>query len=248
MKHGAQLYTTRETMQTPEGIRQTLARVAQIGYRYIQLSGFAFDAAAMKALCDELGLQVVLTHTPQDRILNETAQVIAEHKLLGCPNVGIGSMPGEYRGSLEGARKFLADYTPAMQAFRDAVLKFQYHNHSFEFERFGGNDVWSVLTLESDPALLGFTLDTYWVQHGGKNVVDTIQSLRGRIDVCHYKDLAMHGSEQRFAAIGQGNLDWQPIFAAFEDIGTQYAFVEEDDCYGADPLDELETSFRFLEG
>ena len=243
---GAQLYTLRAQMQTPEDIEATLARVAEIGYKYIQLSGFAFEAESMRALCDKLGLEVKLTHTAAERILDDTQTVIAEHKTLGCPYVGLGGMPFQYR--FGGAAEFIKDFTPAMEALHDAGLKFQYHNHSFEFERFGGETLFDVLVSKSDPALMGFTLDTYWVQHGGVDVVDLIRKLKGRIDVCHYKDMAIIENEQRYAPIGHGNLNWPGILAAFEDTSTQYAFVEQDDCYGADPIEELRKSFEFLKG
>ena len=242
---GAQLYTLRKQMQTPEDIEATLKRVAAVGYKYIQCSGFAFDAAEMRALFDRLGLQVKLTHTNALRILGDTENVIAEHKILGCPYVGLGGMPGEYRTS-DGVRKFLADFRPAMETLHGAGLKFQYHNHSFEFERFGGETLLDTLANESDPALLGFTLDTYWAQHAGMDVADLVRRLRGRIDVCHYKDMAVVEGQPRFAAIGSGNMNWPAITAAFEEIGTQYAFIEQDDCYGVDPVEELAASFRYL--
>ena len=244
---GAQLYTLRNQLQTPEDIEQTLTRVADIGYEYIQCSGFPYEAVWLRALCDRLGLKIRLTHVrgPGNRILEDTQGVIEEHKILGCPYVGLGGMPGEYRCA-DGPRRFLIDYRPAMEAFHAAGLKFQYHNHSFEFERFGGETLFDVLVNESDPALLGFTLDTYWAQHAGVDVADFIRRLKGRIDVCHYKDMAVVEGQPRFAAIGSGNMNWPGIVAAFEEIGTQYAFIEEDDCYGVDPVEELAASFRYL--
>ena len=259
---GAQLYTLRDQLHSKKDIAKILTKVAQIGCEYIQCSGFRFEAAWMKELCGSLGLGVRLTHTPPERITGETDAVIAEHLLLGCPYVGIGGMPGEYR-SAQGARKFLQDYLPVMEKFQAAGLKFMYHNHSFEFERFQppqkacglsgdpgtrGERIWDVLVDESDPALLGFTLDTYWVQHGGADVVDLIGKLHGRLDCVHYKDMAIVKGKQRFAAIGSGNMNWPGIIAAFEAAGTKYAFVEQDDCYGADPLEELAASYRFLAG
>jgi sugar phosphate isomerase/epimerase len=242
---GAQLYTLRGQMRTPEDIGKTLARVAEIGYTTIQCSGFQFNAGDMRALCDRLGLQVKLTHTAADRILGDTANVIEEHKIMGCPYVGLGGLGAEYR-SAEGARRFVKDFTPAMRAFNEAGLKFQYHNHAWEFERFGGERFYDILINESEPALLGFTLDTYWAQHGGMDVAALIRGMKGRIDVCHYKDYAVVEGQPRFAAIGGGNLNWPAIIAAFGEAGCQYAFVEQDDCYGKDPLEELAASWRFL--
>jgi sugar phosphate isomerase/epimerase len=54
--------------------------------------------------------------------------------------------------------------------------------------------------------------------------------------------------EQRFAAIGDGNMNWDAIVEAFAYAGTQYAFIEQDDCYGVDPVEELAASYRYLMG
>jgi len=247
---GAQLYTVRDKMRKPKHIEATLTRVAEIGYEYVQLSGFDYELVWMRALCDRLGLKIRLTHVRgiTNPILNDPEGLIEEHRILGCPYIGLGGMPGQYRCA-GGGRQFVEDYTPSMKKFAEAGLKFQYHNHAWEFIKYGGKTLFDELVEASDPALMGFTLDTYWVQAGGVDVVDLIRKLKGRIDVCHYKDMSIHkDKEQRMAAIGSGNLNWPGIIAAFEDIGTKYAFVEQDDCYGEDSLDELEKSFQFLQG
>ncbi|MDR2753753.1 MAG: sugar phosphate isomerase/epimerase [Oscillospiraceae bacterium] len=240
---GAQLYSLRDCLQTPAGIEATLVRVAQAGCKILQCSGFSFDAVWLKALCDQLGLQVKLTHTPAERILHDTQNVIFEHKTLDCPYVGLGYWDF---CCADDVHAFLKTFAPAMQALHSAGLKLQYHNHSHEFARCGEGTLFGLLADKSDPALLGFTLDVYWAQHGGMDVCALIRRLKGRIDVCHYKDMAIVQKQQRFAAVGKGNLPWPAIIEAFESAGARYAFVEQDDCYGADPVDELTDSLRYL--
>jgi len=46
--------------------------------------------------------------------------------------------------------------------------------------------------------------------------------------------------------IGEGNLNWERIFAAAEKAGTKYMFVEQDKCNGEDPFDCLRRSYEFL--
>ena len=242
---GAQLYTVRKQMQTPEDIEKTLTRIAAIGYEYIQCSGFQYDAPWLRALCDRLGLKVTLTHGSD--VLGDTQAVIEKHNILGCPYVGVGGMPREYR-TPDGARQFLKDFTPAMEALHAAGLKFQYHNHAWEFARYGGERFYDILVNESDPALMGFTLDTYWAHYAGMDVPGLARGMKGRIDVCHYKDMILvDDREQRFAAIGDGNMNWEAIVDAFGEAGCLYAFIELDDCYGKDPVDELAVSWKFLQ-
>ncbi|MBS3764657.1 MAG: sugar phosphate isomerase/epimerase, partial [Planctomycetes bacterium] len=52
--------------------------------------------------------------------------------------------------------------------------------------------------------------------------------------------------EVRFAEIGEGNLNWDGIIEASEEGGVVYAMVEQDNCYGRDPFESLEISYRNL--
>ena len=50
MKTGAQFYTIRDFCKTPEGLYESLKRVADIGYTTVQLSGVCqYDPTEMKA-------------------------------------------------------------------------------------------------------------------------------------------------------------------------------------------------------
>jgi sugar phosphate isomerase/epimerase len=244
MQIGAQLYTTRALCKTRAGLLHTLEQVAQIGYPYVQLSGFPYDAADVKSICDTLGLGIRLTHTPPDRILQDTAAVIAEHKQMECPHIGLGCLPNQFC-SPTGAREFLKTYANAIRQIKAAGLRFQYHNHDFEFVAQEHTTIFETLLRESDPDVFGFTLDTMWVQASGWNVVDTIQLATGRIQVCHIKDMKFADGERRFAAIGDGILDWTAIFSALETEGVAYAFAEQDNCYGVDPIEELRSSYKY---
>ena len=127
----------------------------------------------------------------------------------------------------------------------DAGLTFSYHNHSFELERFGGRTGLEILAAESDPEVFSFEVDTYWIQHGGGNPESWLRRLRGRMHLVHLKDMAMSGSRQLFAEVGEGNLVWEPILEACRDAGIEYFLVEQDLCQG-DPFESLGISLKNL--
>ena len=110
MQVGAQTYTIREYTQTESGFRDAMRQLAQIGYRTVQLSAVGQIAPqTMREICDENGLTIVLTHTDPERMLVNPEDVIADHDVLGCRLIGIGSMPPRYR-TAEGVRRFAADF------------------------------------------------------------------------------------------------------------------------------------------
>ena len=98
MKTGAQLYTVRAYTQNEKDFACTMKRIAEIGYKTVQLSAIGKDIppARIREICDGEGLEIVLTHSDVNRILYDTEKLIAEHEILGCPYIGIGSMPEKY--------------------------------------------------------------------------------------------------------------------------------------------------------
>lgn len=247
---GAQSYTVRQYMQNDRDFDRSMGLISDIGYRAVQLSGVgAISPKRLREICDSHGLEIALTHTPSDRIASDIDSVIKEHEILGCRYVGIGSMPERYR-SEEWIDCFAEDYLPSAEALRKAGMKLMYHNHNFEWERLSGGETMLDRLLSVMPSeLMGVTLDMYWVQAAGADVLATIDRLKGRLDCVHLKDMAVKGFEQRMAAIGAGNMDYHSIVERLNSQGgTEYAFVEQDTCYGASPFDCLKYSFDYLTG
>lgn len=248
LKIGAQMYTIRDFCQTPEGILDSLKKVADMGYRYVQYSGCApIDPAVMREACEQLGLAVILTHTAYDRIVGDTDRVIAEHKEMGCGYIGLGSMPEFARRDMAGLAEFFRQMEEPVEKIHQAGLRFGYHNHSFEFAKLEGKTVFDHM-LERFPAeKWGIIMDTYWVQHGGADICQWIGKTAGRLYCVHLKDMAISTTwAQQMAAIGEGNLNFPAILPAFEKAGAEYAFVEQDNCNGEDPFQCLERSLSYL--
>ncbi len=246
MKLGAQLYTLRKQMQTPDEIEHGLERIAKMGYSCVQISGIGkIDAQRLRAVCDRLSLEIAVTHIPSDRLLGDTARVIEEHKIMDCRYVGLGSMPKGYR-SAAGVDEFKQYFTRAIEELRAADLEFTYHNHAFEFERTGGSLIFDRLLKAFSPEQMKVTLDCYWVNYGGADVCDWIDRLSGRIDCVHLKDYGIANDKIVMLPVGEGNMNYPRILEHLEKAGTKYALVEQDDCNGEDPFDCLERSCNNL--
>jgi sugar phosphate isomerase/epimerase len=52
--------------------------------------------------------------------------------------------------------------------------------------------------------------------------------------------------EQRFAEIGEGNLNWPAIMQAAQESGVEWYLVEQDRSYERDPFESLAISYRNL--
>lgn len=249
MKIAAQLYTLREFLKTPEDIAETLKKVKQIGYNAVQVSGVGpIDNEALKELADHEQLTICATHIGYSDLANNLDSVIQKHKTWGCQYVGLGGLPQEYRTSAEGYAAFAKEASEIGRKLKAAGLTFIYHNHSFEFAKFDGRTGMDILFEESDPTAFDFELDVYWVQAGGADPVEWINKVNGRMKVVHLKDMAVTGDrEQRFAEVGEGNMNFNRILKACNEIGVEWGAVEQDQCYGRNPFESLAISFNNLQ-
>lgn len=246
MKLGAQLYTVRKQMKTPEDIERGLGRIAKIGYKCIQVSGIGdIRPLKLREICDRLGLEIVITHTNPDEYRDGTEQTVLKHNILGCKYIGLGAMPKDMR-THDTPDTFVNLFRPKIREFARKGKIFSYHNHQFEFEKKDGVMLLDRL-LTAIPEMM-VTLDCYWVNYGGADVCDTIDRLAGRIDCVHLKDYGIVDSEIRMFPVGEGNMNYPKILEHMKKAGVKYAFVEQDDCYGRDPFECLEQSYNYLKG
>ena len=252
MKIGAQLYSVHPFTQTEADFDSTVKKIAGMGYLYVQVSGIGDIAAdAVRKVCDRHGVRIIITHTDPERILNDTEAVIEDHGIMGAGYVGIGGIPDRYRGGLLSLNKFIDDYTPAAQKTRDAGMRLMYHNHNYEFLAYDGKLIIDRIAEGFPKELLGFTLDTYWVQAGGGDPAHYLKKFAGRVDTIHFKDMKMFMDPdgdiiQINSEVLDGNLNWPAIFGACAEAGVEYAFIEQDDEYMTDPFNSLKISYDNL--
>ncbi len=102
-----------------------------------------------------------------------------------------------------------------------------------------------MLLEDTDPELFHFIPDTYWLQMGGVNPASHIRKLKGRIEVCHFKDFAVNFMTPVFAEVGYGNLDLLDCFKACMEAGVSAVVIEQDVCPG-NPFDSLQMSYQNL--
>jgi len=246
----AQLYTVRQFTQTLSGFAESIDKIRRIGYRAVQVSGIGPIAHEDVARITEgAGMTICITHISFDQLRNHTAEVIEQHQMWKCRHVAVGSMPGEYRDSEDGYRRFADEASQVGEKLAKAGLTFSYHNHSFEFCRFGKKIGLEILYEASDPRYLKAELDTYWVQHGGGNPAEWVRRMKNRMPVVHLKDMAIiansWSAQQVMAEVGEGNLDWPGILAACREAGVEWYAVEQDECQ-RDPFESLAISYQNL--
>lgn len=244
---GAQLYGLREYTKTLEDFAETLKKVADMGYTSVQVSGTcAYEGEWLAEALKAAGLTCDLTHYSFDEMKADAKAVVEKHKKFGCKYIGVGSMPGADRETKEGWNNFVSDANKVGDEMKKYGAYLMYHNHDFEFKNINGECIWDTITNAIPAEIMGLTVDTHWVATGGRDIIETLKSVKNRIPCVHFKDTVIVGEERRFAPVGHGILDFKSIIDTCLDLDVKYAFVEQDNCYGEDPFLCMKKSYDYL--
>jgi len=238
-----QLYTVRDHLKTD--YVGTLKRVKEIGYDIVQFGDDTpFDAPRMKQLLDEIGLTGSGIHVGLEKLETDLDRWIAFCRTIGTRDLVVPWLPEQRRKTKEDWLAVAALLDKLGARCKEQGIRLSYHNHSFEFVKFGRAYALDLLYKNTAADHVYAEIDTYWVKHGGADPVAYIRKYAGRLRLLHIKDMA--ADEQRsFAEIGNGILDWPAIHRASVEAGVECYCVEQDICRG-DSFDSARISLEFM--
>ena len=245
---GLQLYSLREFETNVKDLAETAKKIADIGYTTVQVSGIKdIDPKDIKKIMDDNGLAIISSHDAWTQYLENIEGLIEMYQMWGAKHMAIGGVPGEYR-TAEGLKKIVDEFATISDKIAAAGMDFSYHNHNQELAHFNGR-TWLEQLYELQPAdTFKAEIDTHWIAAGGGDPAAWIAKYPGRQPLVHCKDMVVTVErEQRFAPVGEGNLNWERILKEAEAAGAEYLLVEQDRFYDdEDPFEEVAKSYNNL--
>lgn len=239
---GVQVYSVRDALK--EDFGGSLKKLAEIGYKYIEAYGmdlegqlFGMAPANYRNQVEDLGMQLISTHstyfTPDHAEIMRDAALEAGVKYLIIPYLSddLRSDYGQVAENLNLVGQF----------FEGSGVKLGYHNHAFEFETQNDQIPFEILLNETEPNLVTFQADLYWVTVGGMDPMDLINKFPGRFSLFHVKDA---NEELEQTTVGTGIVDFETIFNARETAGMEYFFVEDERT--DDPFGNMKANFDYM--
>ena len=254
---GLALYSVRNEMEV-EPIK-TLAIVSKLGYKAIESAGYengkfyGMSPSEFRSLLTALDLIPISAH--QSSITIENAKKMMqdvkvagfEYFVIPIPPMGMFKFNDKTLNmEMQGGNEVLAallNYFGKIAYEMD--LKLLYHNHDFEFitDKSGIATI-DYLLAHCDPRYVNFQMDIYWVTKAGADPLAYFEKYPGRFKSWHVKDMDIEGN---FAPVGQGTIDFANILKGKEKSGMVYYMVEQDECYGINPLQAIEISFKGIQ-
>ena len=236
---GVQLYTVRTLFEAD--FRGPLRAIAGIGYKDLEFAGyFNHDRAEIKTFMEELGLSSHSTHVRLEPLRDDFEAEMEIALQMGQRNMFLNWLAPEER-TADAYRAHADLLNQRGEEARANGLQLGYHNHDFEFETVEGIVPFELLMERTDPDLVKFELDLYWVAEGNQDAIEILKSAPGRFLAFHLKDRAASG---KMSPVGDGEIDFESIFAHAEAAGIEHYYIEQDDA--ADPLLSLQRSYAHL--
>jgi sugar phosphate isomerase/epimerase len=267
---GLQLWTVKDSLEANEA--QTLAKVAGIGYRQLELYELPKSPGDFKRRCADLGLELIGCHIYLQS-LDDPRSIDAAHALglqyvvvkfptlraLGAKD--ISHMSGreltplyekitadDYRWNAEQLNRHGA-------TLKNTGVQLGYHNHAIDLKRFQNESALDILIRSTDPAYVVFEMDCGHVIHAGADPVQYLKNYPQRIQLLHLKDLkpgygvsSSIDTEEKDtnAELGKGVIDWPQFFVVAKRGSVRHYFVEHEGPMDHPPLEAIENSLRYL--
>lgn len=243
MRLSVQLYTVRDALA--QDYVGTLRKIKEIGLEYVEGAGNYGGGTAKegKAILDDLGLKASGSHVALDRLQHHLDEVIEEHQTMEIPFVIVPYLVEDDRNDYT---KLAGILTPIATKLKEKGLTLCYHNHDFEFQKFGDHTGLEILYSKTNPNLLQAELDLAWVAIAGESPVATIEKYANRLPLVHLKDYDPEATP-RWRPAGEGVMDWDACLAAASAAGARFGAIELDESPG-DPIDAVRKSFEFFYG
>lgn len=251
---GLQLYTLRE--QLPKDVKGVIAKVAEAGYKQVEVFGYSKDngywglkPAEFRALLDQHGLTSPSGHYGMDQFLTDGTttdldDVIASSKILGHKYVTLPSAGGKFRNTAADVKALVGRMNEAAARIQKAGMRMGYHNHNFEFTPIDGVPLYTSLLEGTDPKLIDFEMDLFWVVRAGQDPVKLFESHPGRFTMVHVKDMDKQNPKIN-TEVGAGSIDFKQIFAKAKVAGIKYYIVEQEN-FSIDPYVSIQQSCKYL--
>ncbi len=237
-----QLYTVRE--ETANDMPGTLRRISEIGYSAVEFAGYGdLSPQNLKPIIDDLGLSASGAHVPFDSWEADPESVITDMHTLDCAHAILPMAPPEYREDEAMVASLAESLNRWGELCSQGSVTFSYHNHDFEFAPLGQTTMWDVLVSETDPSLVHFELDLYWVRYGGADPEPLLRNLGDRISLVHLKDMASDDTRADLP-VGEGIMPWTSLLEEADAASVEWYVAEQDN--PRDALEDVRTSLRSM--
>jgi sugar phosphate isomerase/epimerase len=229
---GAQLYTVRQ--DAARDLPAVLEAVRKIGYTEVETYWdiYAHPPAELRRMINDHGLTAPSGHFDYGGLDSK----IDYAKSLGVQYVICPILPESMWLTLDGYKRAADQFNVWGETIHQGGMQFGFHNHNYEFRRFGDITGFETMMSRCDPKLVCMEMDCYWITQAGRDPLQMFRQYGNRIKLLHLKDRKpgfptsqmKDAAAEHFTEVGAGTIHWQEILAVAAKNGVKHLFVERD--------------------
>jgi len=246
---GVQLYTVRE--QVEQGLGAVLAHISMIGYKEVETywNVYSHPAKKLRSMIVDNGLSVPSGHFDYDGLESKLDYA----KELGVQYMICPMLPKDMWTSADGFKKAAEQFNKWGETIHGMGMQFGFHNHNYEFQKFGNTTGFDILTQTADPKLVCLEMDCYWITQAGQDPVAMLKKYGSRIQLLHLKDRQsgfpttqmLSPDAEHMTEVGSGTINWKAVIETAQQTGVKHFFVERDNG-STPPFESLRISYNYL--
>ena len=234
MKYAVQMYSLRDDIKDGKDLLEILGKIKEIGYDGVEFCNlYGLDYETVKKRLDELDMKVVGRHVGVAHFEDNFDDILEYCKVFDCKTIGVGSAPSD---TLENLNKSCAALKTAYDKLKEYGITVYFHNHTREFVEIDG-----VLPIDEFKKVCALEIDTYWSYFAGVDTPRFLKENKDKIVHVHLKD----GNDGAPCALGEGTCNVAENVAAAEEIGLEWAILEND-FPQPNGIDDIKRSMKFL--
>lgn len=251
---GLQMYSVRNLAK--DNLDEALATVHRWGIKDVELAGlYGLTPEQLRDKLAQYDLTPIGGHFGYEVLDNSLDEVIREARILNlkyviCPWLQHTARPFDEHYAHDVAQKF----NEWGLKLKEQGITFGYHTHGFEFTPIPGRNgetPFDVLVQGTDPQLVTFEMDVFWVWSAGADPFALLKKYPHRWKLAHLKDMRkgdardLHGAAkvEQNVAIGLGQVPWPALIKDLGKHGVHYLFIEDET---SDPLKNVPLSLDYL--
>lgn len=257
-KMGLQLFTIRDAMaQDAVG---SLKRVAGLGYQDLETYGYepqkdmyyGYKSNEFKQILDDYELSTSSGHYDFASYLNKPKSDLKKYIdqcIRGAKNLGQSYITWPWIApedrTVATFRKLPTLLNEIGEQIKKSGLGFAYHNHDFEFAKYDGEIGFDIIMRETNPSLVKFQLDLYWVVHSSeRSPAELINLQPKRFAMWHIKD--MDKVTRDYSELGNGSIDYHKILSETSKEGLEFYFLEQGGNFATNSMKSIEDSAEYF--
>lgn len=253
-KVGLQLFTMRDYIV--KDVKGVITKIAQAGYKEVETFGyspkdgyFGMDLKSFASLLKDNGLKAPSGHFAVDDYvqngkLDELKPYIDSALALDMKYFTAPWLNEPLRTKLDDFKKIAARLNELGAYCKKQGIKMAYHNHDFEFHKYGDTMGYNIMLEETDKDLVDFELDLYWAVRSGNDPIALFNKYPGRFAMWHVKDMDKQNNGIN-TEVGKGAIDFKRIYKEAKLSGLKHLLVEQEN-FSIDPYVSIKQSIDYV--